>query len=241
MTKKMECRSRFCIANRFQRKILTLVFFSTVVPMGVAVICIYYLIFNIMASEIGIPEAIGYALIPAARRTAFVAVIGFLISVCLLWMWAQVVSHRMAGPLERFPKRLIPTAIKSAIGLTKRKVPIFGQGFRTEDGTCIRDYVHVTDLCNAHLLALESLLSGLSGNYVYNLGSDKGASVQEVIDVARKVTGKKIPTIYKPSRAGDPSCLIADSSLIRKELGWKPQYSDLETMIKHEWEWEKKQ
>lgn len=106
MTKRNECRSCFSIANRFQRKILTLVFFSTVVPMAVAVISIYYLIFNIMASEIGIPEAIGYALIPAARRTAFVAVIGFLISVGFLWMWAQVVSHRMAGPLERLCREL---------------------------------------------------------------------------------------------------------------------------------------
>lgn len=106
MIKKKECRSCFCIANRFQRKILTLVFFSTVVPMGVGVICIYYLIFNIMATEIGIPEAIGYALIPAARRTAFVAVIGFLISVFLLWMWALAVSHRMAGPLERLCREL---------------------------------------------------------------------------------------------------------------------------------------
>lgn len=106
MTRKKECRSRFCIANRFQRKILSLVFFSTVVPMVVAVVCLYYLTFNIIAGEIGIPEAIGYTLIPAAKRTALIAVIGFLVSVCLLWMWALVVSHRLAGPLERLAKEL---------------------------------------------------------------------------------------------------------------------------------------
>lgn len=106
MTRKKECRSCFCIANRFQRKILSLVFFSTVVPMIVAVVCLYYLIFNIMASEIGIPEAIGYALIPAAKRTALIAIVGFLISVCLLWIWALAVSHRLAGPLERLCREL---------------------------------------------------------------------------------------------------------------------------------------
>lgn len=99
--RKKECRSCFAVANRFQRKILSLVFFSTVVPMVVAVVCLYYLIFNIVAGEIGIPEAIAYTLIPAAKRTAVIAIIGFLISVSLLWMWALAVSHRLAGPLQR--------------------------------------------------------------------------------------------------------------------------------------------
>lgn len=104
MKNKKECRSCFCIANRFQRKILSLVFFSTVVPMIISVICIYYLIFNVVASEMGIPEVIGYALIPAAKRTAVIAIAGFLISVVLIWMWALGASHRLAGPLERLCK-----------------------------------------------------------------------------------------------------------------------------------------
>ena len=106
MSRKKECRSCYSIANRFQRKILTLVFLSTVVPMIIAVICLYYLIFNIVASEIGIPEAIGYALIPAAKRTALIAIVGFFVSVVFIWMWASVVSHRLVGPLERLCREL---------------------------------------------------------------------------------------------------------------------------------------
>lgn len=106
MKKEKECRSYFCIANRFQRKILTLVFFSTVVPMIISVVCLYYLIFNVIAGELGIPEAIGYTLIPAARKTALIAIAGFLISVSLIWMWALRVSHKLAGPLERLCRDL---------------------------------------------------------------------------------------------------------------------------------------
>lgn len=106
MPRKKECRSCYSIANRFQRKILTLVFLSTVVPMIIAVICLYYLIFNIVASEIGIPEAIGYALIPAAKRAALIAIVGFFVSVVLIWMWALIVSHRLVGPLERLCREL---------------------------------------------------------------------------------------------------------------------------------------
>lgn len=106
MKREKECRSCFCIANRFQRKILTLVFFSTVIPMIISVVCLYYLIFNVIAGEMGIPEAIGYTLIPAARKTALIAIIGFLISVFLIWIWALRVSHKLAGPLERLCRDL---------------------------------------------------------------------------------------------------------------------------------------
>lgn len=101
MKREKECRSCFTAVNRFQRKILNLVFLSTVVPMIISVVCLYYLIFNVVAAEIGIPEAIGYTLIPAAKRAAIIAATGFLFSVFLIWLWALVVSHRMAGPLER--------------------------------------------------------------------------------------------------------------------------------------------
>lgn len=106
MKREKECRSCLCIANRFQRKILNLVFFSMVVPMVIALMCLYYLIFNVVASEIGIPEAIGYVLIPAAKRTAAIAIAGFLFTSFFIWMWAFKVSHRLAGPLERLCKDL---------------------------------------------------------------------------------------------------------------------------------------
>ncbi|HAH22136.1 MAG: hypothetical protein A2Y00_00950 [Omnitrophica WOR_2 bacterium GWF2_43_52] len=106
MRRRKEHRAWFSIANRFQRKILTLVFLSTVVPMIIAVVCLYYLTFSIVASEIGIPEAIGYALIPAAKRTAGIAIVGFLVSVVFIWMWAWEVSHRLVGPLDRLCREL---------------------------------------------------------------------------------------------------------------------------------------
>ena len=106
MKRKEKCRRRPVIANRFQRKILNLVFFSTVVPMSIGVICLYYLIFSVVAGEMGIPESIGYTLIPAAQKAAGIAILGFLFSVCILWVWALKVSHRLAGPLERLCQEL---------------------------------------------------------------------------------------------------------------------------------------
>lgn len=103
---KGRCRRSRGIANRFQRKILNLVFLSTVIPMIISVICLYYLIFNTVASEMAIPEAVGYTLIPAAKKVAVIAVIGFTFSVFLIWMWALKVSHQLAGPLERLCEEL---------------------------------------------------------------------------------------------------------------------------------------
>ncbi|HLD41080.1 MAG TPA: hypothetical protein VJA84_02770 [Candidatus Omnitrophota bacterium] len=104
---KKSCRRKYHnIANRFQRKILTLVFFSTVVPMVIAVVCLYYLILNAVADEMAIPEAIGYTLIPAAQKSAVIATIGFLVSVLIIWAWALRVSHQLAGPLERLCRDL---------------------------------------------------------------------------------------------------------------------------------------
>ena len=106
MTKRNEFRSYFRVANRFQKKILMVVFFSTVVPMSIASVCLFYLIFNIVASEMGIPEAIGYTLIPAAGKVSAIAFTGFAVSTVLIWLWALRVSHRLAGPLERLCKDL---------------------------------------------------------------------------------------------------------------------------------------
>ncbi len=114
---------------------------------------------------------------------------------------------------------------------------MFGQDYDTPDGTCIRDYVHVIDLCQAHLLALESLLSG-GESAAFNLGNGNGFSVQEVIAAAERVTGRSIPVIAAPRRPGDPARLVADSTMARVRLGWRPLHGQLDTIIKHAWDYE---
>jgi UDP-glucose 4-epimerase len=133
---------------------------------------------------------------------------------------------------------LIPLVLQTALG-QKQVINIFGDDYPTEDGTCIRDYIHISDLAQAHLLALERLLnSQLTGQY-YNLGNRKGYSVKQVIETAQKITKKKIPTRTIKRRAGDPSVLIGSSEKAVKELRWKPQFSDLETIIETAWKWHK--
>ena len=134
---------------------------------------------------------------------------------------------------------LIPLILQVATG-EREAIRIFGEDYPTPDGTCLRDYVHVTDLTQAHLLALESLLRGGS-NAIYNLGNSTGYSVRQVIDVAREVTGHPIPAIVSERRAGDPAILIADSSRIRTNLGWQPQYESLEEIIQTAWAWHRKE
>ncbi|MPN38857.1 UDP-glucose 4-epimerase [bioreactor metagenome] len=113
---------------------------------------------------------------------------------------------------------------------------IFGDDYKTEDGTCIRDYIHVYDLASAHLLALERLMNG-GESAVYNLGNGKGFSVKEVVEVARKVTGKEIKAEVAPRRAGDPAVLVASSEKAKKELGWNPEFDSLETILETAWNW----
>ena len=130
---------------------------------------------------------------------------------------------------------LIPLILQVATG-ERDAIRIFGEDYPTPDGSCLRDYVHVSDLAQAHLLGLESLLNG-GGNSIYNLGNSTGYSVKQVIDVSRDITGHPIPAITSGRRAGDPAILIADSSRIRKKLGWKPRYESLESIIRSAWEW----
>ena len=134
---------------------------------------------------------------------------------------------------------LIPLILEVATG-RRENIKIFGTRYPTPDGTCIRDYIHVSDLTKAHLLALNALLSG-GDSAVYNLGNNRGYSVREVIELARKVTGKPIPVIEADKRPGDPAVLIASSDKIKKALGWKPEYEDLETIIKTAWVWHQKE
>lgn len=130
---------------------------------------------------------------------------------------------------------LIPIILQVALGKCK-EISIFGEDYDTPDGTCIRDYIHVMDLVDAHLLAIEKLRkTGKSG--IYNLGNGNGFSVKEVIEAARKVTEKEIPAVVAPRRAGDPAKLVASSEKAKKELGWKPQHESLESMIQSAWDW----
>ncbi len=133
---------------------------------------------------------------------------------------------------------LIPLVLQAASGRLAH-ISVFGRDYDTPDGTCIRDYVHVTDLCDAHLLALHHLETQ-GGSAVFNLGNGEGFSVQQVIDTARAVTEREIPVVYADRRAGDPPRLVADSGKARQVLGWKPKYSDLATMIEHAWRWERR-
>jgi UDP-glucose 4-epimerase len=131
---------------------------------------------------------------------------------------------------------LIPLVLQAASG-QRTHISVFGDDYETPDGTCIRDYVHINDLCQAHLLALEQLLAG-ANSAAYNLGNGNGFSVRQVIEVAEQVTGKKIPVVIGQRRAGDPARLVADSQLARTALNWQPHYADLATIISHAWQWE---
>jgi UDP-glucose 4-epimerase len=138
------------------------------------------------------------------------------------------------GEMHNPETHLIPLVLKSA--LSQKPVRIFGTDYPTPDGTCIRDYVHVSDLAQAHLLALQALLDG-SGSCAYNLGNSIGYSVRQVIDLARVVTGHAIPTVEEQRRAGDPATLVADSGKIKRALNWRPDYEDLENIIATAWKW----
>jgi UDP-glucose 4-epimerase len=133
---------------------------------------------------------------------------------------------------------LIPLVLQAASGL-RPCISVFGRDYDTPDGTCIRDYIHISDLCEAHWLALQSLVEG-AASQAYNLGNGNGFSVQEVIDTARQVTGREIAMIDAPRREGDPARLVADSRLARERLGWQPKYEELGTIIEHAWNWQKK-
>jgi UDP-glucose 4-epimerase len=132
---------------------------------------------------------------------------------------------------------LIPLVLKAALG-ERDSVKVFGTDYSTPDGTAVRDYIHVEDLGRAHLLALEVAGGPNFGEHrIYNLGNDVGFSVREVVEAARRVTGRPIEAVEAPRRAGDPPVLVASSALIQRELGWTPKKPSLETMISDAWDW----
>jgi UDP-glucose 4-epimerase len=130
---------------------------------------------------------------------------------------------------------LVPIILQVALG-KRPHISIFGDDYATPDGTCIRDYIHVTDLADAHILAVEKLRAGGESS-VYNLGNGKGFSVKEVIEIARRVTGHAIPAVVEARRAGDPATLVASSERTKAELGWKPKRDSLEQIIASAWSW----
>lgn len=158
-------------------------------------------------------------------------------SVCLRYFNAAGADpDGQLGERHEPETHLIPLVLQAASG-RRPHISVFGQDYDTPDGTCIRDYVHIHDLCQAHGLALQSLMAG-DPSQAYNLGNGHGFSVNEVIEAARRVTGRDIAVQYAPRRPGDPARLVADSTLAQRRLDWRPQYAALDTLVEHAWRWE---
>ena len=161
-------------------------------------------------------------------------------SVCLRYFNAAGADPSCALGERHDPEtHLIPLVLQVASG-RRPHIDVYGRDYPTPDGTCVRDYIHVEDLCQAHLLALRSLAAGAPSS-AYNLGNGDGFSVQSVIEAAQRVTGRPIRIADAPRRAGDPARLVADASRARTELDWKPRYADLDSIIAHAWRWETRQ
>ena len=160
--------------------------------------------------------------------------------------YASLRYFNVAGAIEGYGEahepesHLIPLVLDVALG-RRTSIKIFGQDYPTRDGTCIRDYIHVKDLADAHLLALAALgTQDRLGGLIYNIGNGQGFTVREVIDSVRRVTGQPIPVEECPRREGDPAVLVASSEKIKRELGWQSQYADLDAIIASAWEWHQK-
>ncbi len=160
--------------------------------------------------------------------------------------WASLRYFNAAGadPQGRLGERhepethLVPLVLQAAKGI-RPAITVYGNDYETPDGTCVRDYVHVNDLCDAHLLAMNWLVKGNMSD-VFNLGNGSGYSVKQVIDTAREVTGREIPVVVGRRRPGDQARLVADPAKAVSVLGWKPMYSMLDSIIGHAWEWERR-
>ena len=170
-----------------------------------------------------------------------------LVEQMLTWMnrihgfrYASLRYFNVAGAVEgrgeahEPESHLIPLVLDVALG-RRQSIKIFGKDYPTPDGTCIRDYVHVGDLADAHILALEALST--RSRLIYNIGNGQGFSVREVVESARRVTGHPIPVVEEPRRPGDPAVLVASSKRIIEELGWKPRYSSLDDIVHSAWIW----
>jgi len=174
-----------------------------------------------------------------------------LVEQMLRWMnlshglkYASLRYFNVAGAIEGYGEahepesHLIPLILDVALG-RRTNIKIFGRDYPTKDGTCIRDYIHVRDLSEAHLLALAAL-SETKSKLIYNIGNGQGFTVLEVIESVRRVTGKPIAVEECPRRPGDPAVLVASSEKIKRELGWKPKFAELDQIIATAWEWHQK-
>jgi UDP-glucose 4-epimerase len=160
-------------------------------------------------------------------------------SICLRYFNASGAdASGSIGEMHEPESHLIPLVLKSA--LTQEPIKVFGTDYPTPDGTCLRDYIHVTDLANAHMLALNALLDG-AASAVYNLGNSVGYSVRQVVELACRITGKNIPVKETARRPGDPAVLVANADRIKQSLGWRPKYEALETIIETAWNWHRMQ
>jgi UDP-glucose 4-epimerase len=160
-------------------------------------------------------------------------------SVCLRYFNAAGADPEgLLGERHDPETHLIPLILQAASG-RKADIQVFGRDYDTPDGTCIRDYIHIVDLCAAHALAISYLCNG-GVSERFNLGNGAGFSVQQVIDAVEKVTEKTVHVVDAPRRAGDPARLVADSTHARAQLGWQPVFADLETIVAHAWAWEQK-
>jgi UDP-glucose 4-epimerase len=156
-------------------------------------------------------------------------------SVCLRYFNASGADPKGRAGEDHDPEtHLIPLLFEAV--RTGKPVTLFGDDYATPDGTCIRDYIHVTDLAQAHIAAVEALCAGGESKR-FNVGTGRGFSVKEVLNAVEKVTGKKVPFVMGPRRDGDPPLLVADSTRLERELGWKPEYSDLERIVETAWAW----
>jgi len=173
-----------------------------------------------------------------------------LVEQMLAWMnlshgfrYASLRYFNVAGAVEGYGEahepesHLIPLILDVALG-RREKIKTFGQDYPTKDGTCVRDYIHVQDLAEAHLLALGALAWG--SKLIYNIGNGQGFTVLEVVDSVRRVTGREIPVEACPRRPGDPAVLVASSEKIKRELGWKPKFAELDAIVASAWDWHQK-
>ena len=160
---------------------------------------------------------------------------GFTYGVLRYFNACGAIEDASIGEAHEPETHLIPLVLDAALA-KRESISIFGEDYDTPDGTCIRDYVHVTDLVQAHLLTLDALRRD-EGNKTFNLGNGRGFSVKEVIDACRRVTEREIRVTSSPRRPGDPARLIASSERIQRELGWKPRYTDLDAIVETAWRW----
>lgn len=207
------------------------------------------LVFSSTAAVYGEPESIPIREDAPLRPTNAYGESKLLVERMLEWLnrihgfrYASLRYFNVAGAIpgrgeaHEPESHLIPLILDVALG-RRANIKVFGQDYPTKDGTCIRDYIHVQDLARAHLLALEALKK--RDRLIYNLGNGVGFTVREVIESARRVTGHPIPVLEVARRTGDPAVLIASSEKIGKELGWVPDYTELDVIVKSAWDWHK--